>query len=113
MFGDPNLQNTAQNKILAMKMKDTARVSEYVVNFSALAPYTGWNDVGLAGQLYRGLPDHLKDMFQYIPCPQTPADMHRAALDFDQRHWKRQEEAGRTQKSISNKPNSGRKAGND
>src|SRR5205085_302380 len=79
----------------------------------ALASYTGWNDVGLTGQFYRGLPDHLKDMFQYIPHPQTFADMCWTALDFDQRHWECQEEAGRTQKSISDKPDSGRKAGND
>ena len=52
-------------------------------------------------------------MFQYIPRPQTFTEMRRAALDFDQRHWERQEEAGRSQRTNPDKSESVRKTGNE
>ena len=85
-----------------MKMKDNTRVSEYLVNFNSHAPYTGWNTVALAGHFYRGLPDRIKDMFQYLlQKPQTFEEVRFHALEFDQRYWERQEEMG-------NHPSSGR-----
>ena len=95
MFGNKHLQSTAQNALLNIKMKDNSRVSEYLVAFNSHATYTGWNDVALAGHFYRGLPDRIKDMMQYIQRPQTFAGMRQSALDFDQRYWERQEEIGR------------------
>jgi hypothetical protein len=94
MFGDQHLQSTAQTALLNMKMKDNTRVSEYLVSFNSHAPFTGWNDVALAGHFYRGLPDRIKDMFQLVKRPQTFVGMRQFALEFDQRYWERQAEAG-------------------
>jgi hypothetical protein len=94
MFGNQHLQSTAQNALLNLKMKENTRVSEYLVAFNSHAPYTGWNDVALAGQFYRGLPDRLKDAFQLVGRPQTLAGMRQYALEFDQRYWERQAESG-------------------
>jgi Retrotransposon gag protein len=119
MFGNKHLQTTAQNTLMRLKMKDNSRVTEYLVEFNSHAAYTGWNDVALAGHFYVGLPDRIKDMFQYIDKPQTFTDMRQHALNFDQRYWERQEELGKkpanTEKSTEKKGESsadGQKEGN-
>jgi hypothetical protein len=83
MFGNQHLHFTAQNALLTLCMDEDSRVSEYPVKFQSHLPYTGWNDAALAAQLYKGLPQRIKAMFQYIQCPQTFVDMRRHALDFD------------------------------
>ena len=112
MFGNKHLQTTAQNEIIRMKMKDNARVTEYLVDFNSHAAYTGWNDVALAGHFYQGLPDRLKDMFQYIQKPQNFVEMRQHALNFDQRYWERQEELGKKPANVekSKEKKSGDKA---
>jgi hypothetical protein len=57
MFGNQHLKSTAQTMLLNLKMQENTHVSKYLVAFNAHVPYTGWNDVALAGQFYRGLPD--------------------------------------------------------
>src|SRR5271169_5818472 len=104
MFGNQHLQATAQNNLLNIKMKDTGKVSEYLVRFNSHAPYTGWNDTALTGHFYRGLPDRIKDMFQLIQRPQTFTSMRQHALEFDQRYWERQEELGNRPYRPSDKP---------
>jgi hypothetical protein len=94
MFGNRHLQSTAQNTLLNLKMKDNALVSDYLVKFNSQAPYTGWNGTALAGAFYRGLPDRIKNGFQYIQRPQDFELLKDIALDFDQRYWERQEELG-------------------
>jgi hypothetical protein len=94
MFGNQHLQSTVQNVVLALKMKENTHVSKYLVAFNSHAPYTGWNDVALAGHFYRGLPDRLKDTFQLVGRPQTFALMCQCTLEFDQRYWERREESG-------------------
>jgi hypothetical protein len=87
MFGNQHLHSTAQNALLTLCMDEDSRVSEYLVKFQSHLLYTRWNDAALAAQLYRGLPQCIKAMLQYIQCPQTFVDMCRHALDFDQRYW--------------------------
>ena len=94
MFGNQHLQTSSQNAILSMKMKDDARVPEYLVRFNSHAVYTGWNDSALANHFYRGLPQRLKERFAYQHRPQAFVDMRRMALDFDQMYWEYQEELG-------------------
>jgi Retrotransposon gag protein len=94
MFGNQHIQTTSQNELARLKMRNDARVTEYLVKFNSHAPYTGWNDVALAGQFYRGLPDRIKDKFQYVRKPDTFIGVRDFALEFDQRYWERQEELG-------------------
>jgi hypothetical protein len=111
MFGDLHLQSTAQTALLSMKMTDQTRVSEYLVSFNSHAPFTGWNDVALAGHFYRGLPDRIKDMFQLVQRPQTFVGTRQYALEFDQRYWERQAEAGNTPSSTSKSSNGDKESG--
>ena len=93
MFGDHHIQSTMQNALQALTMKETQRISEYIVTFSEHAPYTGWNDTVLAGQFYRGLPNRLKDAFLVVGHPHDFGMAHNMALTFDQRYWERQAES--------------------
>ena len=104
MFGNKHLQSSAQNTLLNLKMKENALVSDYLVKFNSQAPYTGWNSTALAGAFYRGLPDRIKNGFQYIQRPQDFDLLKDIALDFDQRYWERQEELGQKPARESNKP---------
>jgi hypothetical protein len=104
MFGNKHLQSTAQNTLLNLKMKENALVADYLVKFNAQAPYTGWNSTALAGAFYRGLPDRIKNGFQYIQRPQDFDLLKDIALDFDQRYWERQEELGHKPVKDSGKP---------
>lgn len=94
MFGDQHLQTTAQNAILALKMKDDERIHGYVVRFSSHAHYTGWNDAALAHHFYRGLNQRLKERFSYIDRPHTLAETRRFAMDFDKNYWEYKTEIG-------------------
>jgi hypothetical protein len=94
MFGNKHVQSTAQNALLNLKMKENALASEYLVQFNSHAPYTGWNDAALATAFYWGLPNRIKDGFQYTQRPQDFSSLRNYVLDFDQRHWERQEELG-------------------
>ena len=104
MFGNKHLQSTAQNTLLNLKMKENALASDYLVKFNAQAPYTGWNSTALAGAFYRGLPDRIKNRFQYIQRPQDFDLLKDIALDFDQRYWECQEELGHKPVKDSAKP---------
>ena len=100
MFGDHHIQSTAQNALQALTMKETQRVSEYIVTFSEHAPYTGWNDTALAGQFYRGLPNRLKDAFLVVGHPHDFGMARDMALTFDQRYWERQAESNNYPRSA-------------
>jgi hypothetical protein len=106
MFGNKHLQSTAQETLLNLKMKNNASVSDHLVKFNAQAPYTGWNSTALAGAFYRGLPDRIKNGFQYIQRPQDFELLKDVALDFDQRYWERQEELGQKPVKTSDKGDS-------
>jgi hypothetical protein len=106
MFGNKHLQSTSQNILLNLKMKENATAADYLVDFNSHAPYTGWNDTALAGAFYRGLPDRIKNGFQYIKRPQEFEALKDLALDFDQRHWEREEELGRKPVKASDKSKS-------
>ena len=103
MFGNKHVQSTAQNALLNLKMKENALASEYLVQFNSHAPYTGWNDAALATAFYRGLPNRIKDGFQYTQRPQDFPSLRNYVLDFDQRHWERQEELGNKPVKSSDK----------
>ena len=108
LFGTRNLRQTAQRALLNMKMSETAQVTEYIITFNSYVPYAGWNDSACVSQFYRGLANRLKDMFQYVPRPQTLVDMQDYVMEFDHRYWERraEEEFAPTEYSTSPAPSS-------
>lgn len=65
---------------------------KYLTEFARLAPLTGWNDTALNNQLYKGLPEHLKNAITNGGKPATVAGMRAAIQKYDHRYWERQEE---------------------
>jgi Retrotransposon gag protein. len=104
LFGTRNLRQTAQRALLNMKMLETARVTEYIITFNSYVPYAGWNDSASVSQFYRGLANRLKDMFQYVPRPQTLVDMQDYVMEFDHRYWERRAEEEFTPTEYSTSP---------
>jgi hypothetical protein len=86
MFGNQHLSTTAENKIRALVMRETHRVTQYNIVFNCYAPYTGWNDVALAAEYYRGLPDRIKDTMSLSGRPRTTDGLKEMALTLDQRY---------------------------
>ena len=43
--------------------------NKYMIEFSEHATYTGWNNVALYGEFYRGLAERIKDQLLNLDCP--------------------------------------------
>lgn len=94
MFGNQHLATTAITSLKKLHMKENTRVSEYLVKFNSFVPYTGWNEIAIAGKFYENLPKRIKDAFQYMNCPREFAGLRDGVLNIDQRYWECQEEQG-------------------
>jgi hypothetical protein len=92
MFGDQHLCTTAENKIRALEMRETHKVTQYNIMFNCYAPYTGWNDVARAAEYYRSLPARIKDTTSLSGRPRTTDLLKEMALTLDQRYWEWEEE---------------------
>src|SRR5882724_13520437 len=58
-FRQPNLAQASEHTLRALKMYNHQHVNKYMIEFSEHATHTGWNDVALYGELYRGLVEHI------------------------------------------------------
>ena len=83
VFGNPHLNSTSQNTIHTIKMPDKSCITEYIVTFNTVTPYTGYNDIILAEAFYQGLPEWLKDQFQYVDRAPNLVGLQCQALVFD------------------------------
>ena len=118
-FGVLNSQGHAVLRLERLRMDSGQNCLKYLTEFARLAPLTGWNDTALNNQLYKGLPERLKNAITNGGKPTTVAGMRAAIQKYDHRYWERQEEirdersskpAGKTSsssKSGSSSNNSG------
>src|SRR5882724_8631222 len=61
LFGQPDIAQASDCALRALKMQDYQHVNKYMIEFSEHATHTGWNDVALYGEFYRGLAERIKD----------------------------------------------------
>ena len=54
------------------------------------ATHTGWNDVALYGEFYRGLVEHIKDQLLSLDQPQMFQQLKVATLKCNTRYMERQ-----------------------
>jgi hypothetical protein len=75
-------------------MKETHKVSHYVVDFNELATLTHWNDDALASHFWDGLAPRIKDVIANSRegKPTNLAVLRSVALRVDQNYWERMEE---------------------
>jgi len=86
-------------------MQDYQHVNKYMIEFSEHATHTGWNDVALYGEFYRGLAECIKDQLLSLDRSQTFQQLKVAALKCDTRYWECQGEktttSGRNRQATS------------
>src|SRR5882724_8449879 len=91
-FGQPNLAQASECALHALKMYDHQHVNKYIIEFSEHVTHTGWNDVALYGEFYRGLVERIKDQLLSLDRPQMFQQLKVDALRCDTRYWECQGE---------------------
>jgi hypothetical protein len=97
-FGPRDPTNDATNALENLRYKDSGKAVRYTVEFNKHARRTGWNNVALTRQYYKGLPDRLKDEVSRVGKPSELLDLQALVATLDQRHWERQSEISRDRK---------------
>lgn len=92
MFGDRNRPHTAQTALASIKMNDTHRVNQFIIEFDKWSTLSGYDEVALALTFYNVLSEHVKNLFVTMGRPNTLLKLREQALRFDQRYWDRQME---------------------
>lgn len=106
-FGPHDLVGDAEDRIQHLRMKDSDRISDYLVRFNGLAVLTGWDEKALRHVLYSGFPARLKDDLSRIEYDRTLVGIRNAASRADNHYWRREEEKKREGSSRSSAPSSG------
>jgi hypothetical protein len=111
-FGPRDPVADATNALEALRYKDSTKAARYTIEFNRHAHRTGWNDMALTRQYYKGLPERLKDEVSRIGKPGTLKPLQELVATLDQRHWERQSEISRDKRSASatNPPHSQNKS---
>jgi hypothetical protein len=102
LFGPRDPVADATNALETLRYKDATKAARYTIDFNRHAHRTGWNNVALARQYYKGLPDRLKDEIARIGKPAELRSLQELVATLDQRHWERQSEISRDKRSTSN-----------
>jgi hypothetical protein len=84
-----------------LRYRDSGKAVKYTLDFNRNALKTGWNDVALTRQYYKGLPDRLKDELTRVGRPKTLAALQNAVQVLDQRYWERQNEISRDRRTAT------------
>jgi hypothetical protein len=92
IFGDPDRQGKASDKLLGLKMKENGKVHHYTVTFKEAADELGWPETVLHRLYYNGLPNRIKDLWARSDPPADFNDLVREAQRADIRYWKRVDE---------------------
>ena len=57
-FGQPNLAQSSECALHALKMQDYQHINKYMIKFSEHATHMGGDDAALYGEFYRGLTEY-------------------------------------------------------
>jgi hypothetical protein len=67
MFGVVNTQIEAEQNLRQLQMGDRDRFSNHIIRFKEYGFESQWNDAALQSELYRSLPDRIKETMKVIP----------------------------------------------
>ena len=112
-FGPIDPRREAADKIDTLKMQDNQRITKYNIAFKKLSSKTGWDEAALSYRYYTGLPDRIKDAMAQRERPSSLAGLRELAQNLDARHWERQHEKSRSDKSQKNPAKSDSSASSD
>jgi len=99
-FGPHDPVADAEHQLEHLRMKDSYRVTQYIVDFNRLASQVqDYGDGTLRRLFYSGLPDRLKDEIARVSKPLTLNGLRTLCQEIDVRYWERKDEISRTTKS--------------
>jgi len=99
-FGPHDPVADAEHQLEHLRMKDSYRVTQYIVDFNRLASQVqDYGDGALRRLFYSGLPDRLKDEIARVGKPLTLHGLRALCQEIDARYWERKDEISRTTKS--------------
>jgi Retrotransposon gag protein len=97
-FGPYDETADVEHELMNLRMKDTQRISDYLVRFNSLAVRCPWGESALRYRFYEGLPSRLKDeLSKGEGKPKTLMDIRTKAQNIDARYWERVQERSREQ----------------
>jgi len=102
LFGPQDLVADATNALEALKYKENTKAACYTIEFNRHAHCTGWNEVALACQYYKGLLERLKDEIARIGKPAELRPLQELVTMLDQRYWECQSKISRDKRTTSN-----------
>ena len=95
LFGSQDPIADATIALENLRYRDSGKAIKYTLDFNRHALRTGWNNVALVRQYYKGLPDRLKDEVTRFGRPNTLPELQQTIQILDQRYWERQNEISR------------------
>ena len=98
-FGPHDPVGDAEADIEALRMRDTQRITKYIVEFNRLSSQLEWNNSALCHQYYKGLPSRIKDDISRVGKPKTFVEMRKLSQSIDARYWERRSEVSRESSS--------------
>jgi len=99
-FGPHDPVADAEHQLEHLRMKDSYRVTQYIVDFNQLASQVqDYGDGALCRLFYSGLPDRLKDEIAQVRKPLTLNGLRALCQEINARYWERKDEISRTTKS--------------
>ena len=102
-FGLHDPKGDAENELKALWMKDNQRMVKYLVDFNRLTAQVTWGDSTLQHQLYKGLPNRIKDEVSWIRKPSTLSGMRQLIQQIGVRYWECQSKISQESKKSDNK----------
>ena len=103
-FGPFDKSANIEHKLTNLRMKDSQRISEYLVCFNSLAVRCLWGESTLRYRFYEGLLAHLKDeICKGDRKPNTLSELWKKAQNIDAQHWECVQE--RSQEQNPHPPN--------
>ena len=95
-FGPYDKSGDVESELVNLQMKDSQRISKYLVRFNSLAVRCSWGEFALRHRFYDGLPSRLKDD---VSCgdgkPKDLLGMRRKAQNSNTRYWECVQECSR------------------
>ena len=76
---------------------------KYLVDFNCLAARVTWGDSALRHQLYKGLPNQIKDEVSWIGKPSNLSRMHQLIQQINAHYWEHQSKISQESKKSDNK----------
>jgi Retrotransposon gag protein len=105
-FGPYDETGDAEHELTNLHMRDSQRVSDYLVRFSGLALRCSWGELALRHRFYEGLPPWIKDELSKSKKPRTLQVLKQKVQNIDARFWERAQERSREQQYRQNLPKS-------